>query len=352
MGRLRRSTISSTSTTPPRSSMRRSLPIIQQQIWELIQQAQLQADLDLRAMLARDHGDHKHEWDDELTPEGVPVTLAEMSGNDVAHLIEDIDGYLCELGTAQIRDGLHALGAMPALPDTLRALTRLPNGAVPGLQAALARAFGLDLQSLLAAPGARFDAPPRSRRRHRASRHARRDRTARSPGARSVRRSRGRGLRRTLGRSARESPARDARTPPLQDCLRFACRTLVPALELVTDEMDHVLDALAGRYVPPGPAGAPTRGMAHILPTGRNFYAVDPRARSVAGGVAGRRAARARGARAPSRGRGPLSRDDRARRLGHVPDADARRRRRGGAGAAGRGACVGSAVPARFRISR
>ena len=49
-------------------------------------------------MLARDHGDHKHEWDDELTPDGVPVSLAEMSGNDVAHLIEDIDGYLCELG--------------------------------------------------------------------------------------------------------------------------------------------------------------------------------------------------------------------------------------------------------------
>ena len=52
----------------------------------------------------------------------------------------------------------------------------------------------------------------------------------------------------------------------------------MPALEQVTDEVDHVLDALAGRYVPPGPAGAPTRGMAHILPTGRNFYAVDPRA--------------------------------------------------------------------------
>jgi cobaltochelatase CobN len=39
-----------------------------------------------------------------------------------------------------------------------------------------------------------------------------------------------------------------------------------------------VLNALEGRYVPAGPAGAPTRGMAGILPTGRNFYAVDPRA--------------------------------------------------------------------------
>ncbi|HMR64332.1 MAG TPA: cobaltochelatase subunit CobN, partial [Anaerolineae bacterium] len=44
------------------------------------------------------------------------------------------------------------------------------------------------------------------------------------------------------------------------------------------EEIDQVLNALSGGYVPAGPAGAPTRGMAHILPTGRNFYAVDPQA--------------------------------------------------------------------------
>jgi cobaltochelatase CobN len=49
-------------------------------------------------------------------------------------------------------------------------------------------------------------------------------------------------------------------------------------LERTGDEIDHLLDALEGKYIPAGPAGAPTRGMAHILPTGRNFYAVDPRA--------------------------------------------------------------------------
>ena len=109
-------------------------------------------------MLSRDHGDHKHDWDDELTPEGVPVSLAEMSGNDVAHLIEDIDGYLCELGTAQIRDGLHVLGAMPPLPDTLRALTRLPNGSGAGPAGGARRRRSTSIsQTLLAAPGARFD---------------------------------------------------------------------------------------------------------------------------------------------------------------------------------------------------
>ena len=36
------------------------------------------------------------------------------------------------------------------------------------------------------------------------------------------------------------------RTPRSRECLRFACRTLMPALEQVTDEIAHVLDALAG----------------------------------------------------------------------------------------------------------
>ncbi|MEZ5775737.1 MAG: cobaltochelatase subunit CobN [Hyphomicrobiaceae bacterium] len=36
--------------------------------------------------------------------------------------------------------------------------------------------------------------------------------------------------------------------------------------------------ALDGRFVPPGPAGAPTRGRLDVLPTGRNLTSLDPRA--------------------------------------------------------------------------
>ncbi|MYZ50162.1 cobaltochelatase subunit CobN, partial [Propylenella binzhouense] len=43
-------------------------------------------------------------------------------------------------------------------------------------------------------------------------------------------------------------------------------------------ESGAVLDALCGRFVPPGPSGAPSRGRADCLPTGRNFYSVDVRA--------------------------------------------------------------------------
>ena len=43
-------------------------------------------------------------------------------------------------------------------------------------------------------------------------------------------------------------------------------------------EWDGLLAALSGRFVPPGPAGAPSRGRADVLPTGRNLYSIDPRA--------------------------------------------------------------------------
>jgi cobaltochelatase CobN len=67
-------------------------------------------------------------------------------------------------------------------------------------------------------------------------------------------------------------------TARVHKVLAFICEKLVPALQRTTDEISNLLAGLEGRYVPAGPSGAPTRGMAHVLPTGRNFYAVDPRA--------------------------------------------------------------------------
>ncbi|HZD49168.1 MAG TPA: cobaltochelatase subunit CobN, partial [Silvibacterium sp.] len=242
----------------------------------LVQKANLQTDLDLKTMLTRDHGDHKHDWDDELTPDGVPTTLAEMSGNEVAHLIEDLDGYLCELGMAQIRSGLHTLGQMPPLPEMLRSLTRLSNAGVPSLHAAVANAFGFELTSLMEEPGERLPASG-SLLGHAVHTNADvlevLDRVAldlytmledlgfRTDAIADVQRA-------VLGFESED----------IGEVLSFACTTLVPRLEQADDEIENLLDALEGKYVPAGPAGAPTRGMAHILPTGRNFYAVDPRA--------------------------------------------------------------------------
>jgi len=43
-------------------------------------------------------------------------------------------------------------------------------------------------------------------------------------------------------------------------------------------EMQAFLDALDGKFIAPGPSGAPSRGRLDVLPTGRNFYSVDARA--------------------------------------------------------------------------
>ena len=253
-----------------------------------------------------------------------------MGGSDVAHLIEDLDGYLCELGSAQIRDGLHILGRCPddgQMPDMLVSLTRLPNLDIPGLQSEVARLFGLTMEMLLDQQTRRLNVVPALARladRAVVSRAnaldavdilclrlyeklgawgydpARIDAVidsvfgaldtaaAATPLLQPALRAKTNVLSqmgKTRAKPAEPRPQSPASTvaggPARFDAIRrvlgFACRELVPNLARATDEIDNLLSGLSGRYVPAGPSGSPTRGMAQILPTGRNFYSVDPR---------------------------------------------------------------------------
>ena len=62
------------------------------------------------------------------------------------------------------------------------------------------------------------------------------------------------------------------------DVLTFAATEVVPRLAGTTDEITRTLHALDGGFIPAGPSGSPLRGLVNVLPTGRNFYSVDPRA--------------------------------------------------------------------------
>ena len=70
----------------------------------------------------------------------------------------------------------------------------------------------------------------------------------------------------------------------LEDALVRACPSLNPAdlaarlNACAAAEQSALLAGLDGRFVEPGAAGAPTRGRADVLPTGRNLYTIDPRA--------------------------------------------------------------------------
>lgn len=161
------------------------------------------------------------------------------AGDAFDELINHIDGYLCELKDAQIRGGLHTLGRVPAGEerlDLLLALTRLPQAAVPSLRQAVAARLGVGLEG-------RHDV----------------DRVEAE-------------CRALLEGSSRPGSADETTV------LDWVAATVGPALDATTAEIEAVLAALDGRWVPPGPSGAPTRGMAHVLPTGRNFYSVDPKA--------------------------------------------------------------------------
>jgi cobaltochelatase CobN len=304
------------------------LPLLQRQIWDVVVKNRL--DDDLRYILRADHGDHSHEWDGAFLDDGTPTAFAELEGRQVAHLLEDIEGYLCELTGAQIRDGLHILGTTPEgepLVELLYHLLKLPNLAVPSLPESVAQLFGEDWQALQAQPGDRrpttrprtlyggpsvpapVPAPPpdlhtnadmiawledRSKALLRALNaqgwqsdsietaieavlYGGSSASTRSAAAPATNDSGSRFS--VLGSEDGQQANSQSAICNLQSAMAFACDQILPKLRQgAHDEIANLLHALDGGYVPPGPSGAPTRGMAHVLPTGRNFYAVDPRA--------------------------------------------------------------------------
>ena len=51
----------------------------------------------------------------------------------------------------------------------------------------------------------------------------------------------------------------------------------MPNLLMTHEEVDHVMDGISGKYIESGPSGSPHAGGVSLLPSGRNFFGVDPR---------------------------------------------------------------------------
>ncbi|MFK4689643.1 cobaltochelatase subunit CobN [Streptomyces pristinaespiralis] len=201
------------------------LPAIRAQIWTLIQAARLDHDLGL---------------DDRPDDDGFDDFLLH------------VDGWLCEVKDAQIRDGLHVLGGAPTGPERVNLVLSILRArqiwggsqSLPGLREAL----GLDESAATRTTADEAEATAR-----------------------------------TLV-EAMEAAGWDPAAVPaehgkdVEAILRFAALEVVPRLARTTDELDHAVHALAGGFVPAGPSGSPLRGLVNVLPTGRNFYSVDPKA--------------------------------------------------------------------------
>ena len=62
----------------------------------------------------------------------------------------------------------------------------------------------------------------------------------------------------------------------LRTVCEYICHTVYPNLMLTSQEQVTMLRGFEAEYIEPGPSGAPSSGGADLLPTGRNFYGVDP----------------------------------------------------------------------------
>ena len=205
------------------------LPAIRQQIWTLLTAAKMDHDLG----------------------------LAERPDEEVFDdMLMHVDGWLCEIKDVQIRDGLHVLGAPPEGEveiDLVLAMLRarqLFGGtqSLPGLREAL----GLVEDG--SAARADVDSVEQIAR----------------------------GLVESCAKADwSEQAVTDAaqgHPSAVADVLRFAATEVVPRLRQTDVEISRVLHAFDGGFIPAGPSGSPLRGLINVLPTGRNFYSVDPKA--------------------------------------------------------------------------
>ena len=203
------------------------LPAIRQQIWTLMRAAEMHHDLGL------DERPEDDSFDDMLL---------------------HVDGWLCEIKDVQIRDGLHVLGQAPSGEselDLVLAILRARqlfggDQTVPGLRQALGLAEdGTD------------------------------DRAAVDDAETSAR-----ALVAELQRAGWDPAVAEKLTDnrDVAAILRFAATEVVPRLSGTAGEIDQILRALDGRFIAAGPSGSPLRGLVNVLPTGRNFYSVDPKA--------------------------------------------------------------------------
>ncbi|MGW0520193.1 cobaltochelatase subunit CobN [Crossiella sp. NPDC003009] len=210
------------------------LPAIRAQIWTLIQAAKLDHDLGLTDR------PHDAEFDDFLL---------------------HVDGWLCEVKDVQIRDGLHILGAAPEGEARINLVLAMIQArqmwagqvaALPGIREAL---------------GLVEDGSASRTETDAIEAQARELVVAMEAGGWTQ------GSATEVVRSVLDKDNED-----LARVLEFAAAEVVPRLSRTTDELGNLLHALDGGYVPAGPSGSPLRGLVNVLPTGRNFYSVDPKA--------------------------------------------------------------------------
>jgi len=219
------------------------IPICQQEIWDLVVKLNLDKDLDC---------------------------VKEKAFADYDNFLELLHGYINEVKHTHIKEGMHILGNVLAgeeLINMLLAITRIPNGDIPSLLESIIRIKGYDYDVILENRG-KFIKEERKTYGQvldEMQEIAKKIITSfyytnfESNMIEKI-------CYKFLGKT----------TEDLHKVLYFIATELITKLQQTYQEITNMLDGLEGKFIPPGPCGNISRGGANLLPTGRNFYTLDP----------------------------------------------------------------------------
>lgn len=187
--------------------------------------------------------------------------------------LQKLDNFLCELKELQIRDGLHIFGQSPTgeqKTNLLLALTRLPRSTTKDKDQSLLRALANDLNLQFDPLITQLSDPWQGPKP--ASLTVLSKDNWRTFGDTVER------LEQLAEKLITKATKPDESWSETKAVLDYITNDLTEILELCGEkEISSTITALDGKFIEPGPSGAPTRGRLDVLPTGRNFYTIDTR---------------------------------------------------------------------------
>ncbi len=229
------------------------LPIFLDELWEKVLELNLDKDLKIEEKPTRDELDE---------------------------FCEKLHGYLNQVADSNINLGLHTFGVAPKgerFLETICELTKLSGPNRASLRGVIAEIFGLDHETLMKEPGLFVDKYQKSAGQlledfydislsllKRLESHLwPSDKNSVLKIVQSEAR-----LKKQLHNNKLENK--------LVSTLLYISKELVPKLLNTKNEIEHLIHGLSGGFVPAGASGCPTKGDHKMLPTGNNFYSVDP----------------------------------------------------------------------------
>ncbi|WP_462427790.1 cobaltochelatase subunit CobN, partial [Fusobacterium varium] len=216
--------------------------------------------IDLKENIIKRVLEYKYNLDMDITEEEIR--------KNYSLFINKLHSYIEELKSSVIKDGLHILGEAPVgdrLASLIHALLRIENCGMMAAEEAVGKSLGYDIEALKENPHG----------------HNKIGKTnlmilddIRNITVEIVREILGEKKYQTVVEKTKEYKIIDESYIILLE--KNILEIVLPKILETKKESKSVVDGANGKFIVPGQSGYPTRGNINILPTGTNFYSIDP----------------------------------------------------------------------------